>query len=166
MQLPFKRLWLHPSQFLSRKVAYCHPRAGFCVGAKKQTPLAPHSETFNGDEGVKTIRQAFCLLNTATADLFLFQRGKVEAGRPLAVPGWPHKELWGGHPNQQQKTVRRRLSAVNGSLRTIRPNQQREGLKKSWNSWASKMIRIEVILPCAFDSEHTSKVWVIHLLWM
>jgi hypothetical protein len=43
-------------------------------------------------------------------------------------------------------------------MRMIRPNWQQEGLKKSWNSRASKIIRIEVISPCAFDSEHTSYV--------
>jgi hypothetical protein len=102
-QFPSKRLWLCPSRFSSQKVAYCRPRAGFCGGAKKRIPLAPHSETFNGNKGVKTIRKPFYSPNTATADLFLFQRGEVEAGRPLTVPGRPDKELGGGCPNQQQK---------------------------------------------------------------
>jgi hypothetical protein len=37
------------------------------------------------------------------ADLFLFQRVKVEAGRPLAVPGRPHEKLGRGHPNHSSK---------------------------------------------------------------
>ncbi len=40
------------------------------------------------------------------------------------------------------------------------------GLKKSWNSRASKMIRIEVILPGALDSEHTSYLLLILLILM
>ncbi len=63
----------------------------------------PHSGTFNGGEGVKTIRQSFYSLNTATADLFRFQRGEVEAGRPLAVPGRPHEERGGGSPESAAK---------------------------------------------------------------
>jgi hypothetical protein len=39
----------------------------------------------------RTIRQPYYSSNTATADLFLFQRGEVEAGRPLAVPGRSHE---------------------------------------------------------------------------
>jgi hypothetical protein len=35
---------------------------------------------------------------------FLFQRGEVEAGRPLAVPGRPHEELGGGSPESAAKT--------------------------------------------------------------
>ncbi len=45
------------------------------------------SGTFNGDEDIKTICQSSYSLNLSTADLFLFQRCKVEAGRPLAVQG-------------------------------------------------------------------------------
>ncbi len=61
------------------------------------------SGTFNGGEGIKTIRQPFYLPNMATADLFLFQRGEIEAGRPLTVPGRPHEKCGGGRLNQQQK---------------------------------------------------------------
>jgi hypothetical protein len=46
---------------------------------KKKTPPEPHSGTFNGSQGIKTICQPSYLPNTATADIFLFQRGKVEA---------------------------------------------------------------------------------------
>jgi hypothetical protein len=49
------------------------------------------------------IRQPFCLPNTATADLFLFQRGEVEAGRPLAVPGRPNEKRGGGLPESAAK---------------------------------------------------------------
>jgi hypothetical protein len=117
----FKKVWLRPSRISSRKVPYRRPRAGFCGRAKKRTPLAPHSGTFNGGKGIKTIHQPFYSPNTATADLFLFQRGEVEAGRPLAVPGRP----------QQQKRVRRCLLGVDGPLRMIHPNRQHAGLKKS-----------------------------------
>ncbi len=95
MKHPSRRLWLCPSQFSSQKDLNCRPRAGFCEGAKNRNPLAPHSGTFNGGEGIKSIRQPFYSPNTATADLFQFQRGKVEAGRPLAVPGGPMKNVEG-----------------------------------------------------------------------
>jgi hypothetical protein len=81
----------------------------------------PHSAVSNGVEGKKTIRQLSYLLNTATADLFLFQRGEIGAGGPLAVPGRPHEELGLGHLNHQQKRVRRRLSAVDRLLRNVPP---------------------------------------------
>ncbi len=77
------------------------------------------------------IRQPFYLLNTAMADLSLFQRNEVKAGRPLTVPGQPHEELGGGRPNQQQQRDRHCLLAVDGLLRMIRPNQHRAGLKES-----------------------------------
>ncbi len=62
---------------------------------KKQTLLAPHSGTFNWVEGVKTICRPSYSPNMATVDIFLFQIGKVELGRPLAVPQWPHDEFGG-----------------------------------------------------------------------
>jgi hypothetical protein len=71
----------------SRDVPYRPPRLGFCGRTKTQTLLAPHSRTFNCGEGIKTIRQPSYLLNTATSDFILFQRGEVKAGRPPAVPG-------------------------------------------------------------------------------
>jgi hypothetical protein len=40
-------------------------------------------------EGIKTICQSSYSPNTATADIFRFQRGEIEAGRPFAVPGLP-----------------------------------------------------------------------------
>jgi hypothetical protein len=100
-QLPSRRVWLRPSRFSSRYDSYRCPRAGFRGGAKKQALSAHHCETFNSGESAKTICQPYHLPKTATADLFLFQRGEVEAGRPFAVPGWPHEELGGGRPNQQ-----------------------------------------------------------------
>jgi hypothetical protein len=100
-QIPSQRVWLRPSRFSSRKNSYRRPRAGFSGGVKKQALPAHHCETFNGGEGAKTILQPYYLLNTATTDLFLFQRGKVKAGRPFAVPGRPHEELGGGRSNQQ-----------------------------------------------------------------
>jgi hypothetical protein len=60
----------------------------------------------------------------AMADLFLLQRGEVEAVKALAVPGWPHEELGGGRRNQEQKLARCRLLAVDGLLRSVRPNQR------------------------------------------
>jgi hypothetical protein len=63
--------------------------------------LRPHSETSNGGEGEKTIRQPSYSPNTATADVFLFQRGKIGAGRSYAVPGRSHDELGWGRRNQQ-----------------------------------------------------------------
>ncbi len=86
-QLLSRTLWLCPS----RQDSYHRPRASFSGGVKKEALAAHHYETLNGDEGAKTIRQPYYLPNTATADLFLFQRGKVEAGRPLAVPGRSHE---------------------------------------------------------------------------
>ncbi len=59
MQLSSKRLWLRPSRFSYQKASYHRPRAGFCGWTKKLTPLAPNSGTFNGGEGIKTIRQPF-----------------------------------------------------------------------------------------------------------
>jgi hypothetical protein len=106
------------------------PQGRICGRTKKQTPLTPHSGTFNGGKGVKTIRKPFCSMNTATADLFLFERGKVEAGRPLAVPGSTHDELGEGRLNQQQKRVRHRFLAIDGPC-MILPNRQQAGLKKS-----------------------------------
>jgi hypothetical protein len=69
--------------------------------------------------------------NTATADIFRFQRGEIEAGRPLAVPGRPYDEPGGGRPNQRKQQVRRHLSAVDGLLRMIYLNPLQGGLKKS-----------------------------------
>ncbi len=81
----------------------------------------------------------------------MLQTGEIEAGRLLAVPGRPNDELRGGHPNQQQKRDGFRLLAIVG-----RQNRLCVGLKQSGNSRVSKMIRIEVISPYAFDSNHTS----------
>ncbi len=87
---------------------------------------------FNGSDGVKTIRQPSYSPDTATADIFLFQRLKSKPGdlwlsRPYDEPG-------GGHLNQHQKQFRCRLLAVGGPLHTIRPNPCQGGLKKSQNS--------------------------------
>ncbi len=103
MQLPSRRLWLCPSQFSSWKIPYSSPKAGFCRTTKKQTLPVPHSRTFNGSKGVKTIHQPSCLPNMAAADIFLFQRDKVEAGRPFPVPGQPH-DKHGGVPESAAKT--------------------------------------------------------------
>jgi hypothetical protein len=43
---------------------------------KTQTPLAPHAGTFNGGEGIKTIRQHSYSPNTARADFFCFTEVK------------------------------------------------------------------------------------------
>jgi hypothetical protein len=82
-------------RFWSRKVKYCCPRAGFCGRTKTQTLPVPHSGTL-GSKGIITIYQHSYSPNTATVEIFLFQRGEVEAGWPLAVPGQPHDELRGG----------------------------------------------------------------------
>ncbi len=151
-----KRTLAMSSQFSSWKVPNRHPRACFCGRMKKQTPPEPHSGTFNGSQGIKTICQPSYSPNTVMADIFLFQRGKVEAGRPLSVSGQPHDEVVGGRLNQQQKWVRPRLFMVDGLPRTLHPNWFWGGLKMSCNSQVSNMFYIKVILPCAFDSEHTS----------
>ncbi len=87
-----------------------------------QATPPPHSAVLNGGEGEKMIRQLSYLLDAATADLFLFQRGEIGAGGPLTVPGRPHEELGWGRPNRQQKQVRRRLSAVDRPLLNVPPN--------------------------------------------
>jgi hypothetical protein len=79
------------------------------------TSPPPHSETLNGGKGKKTIRLHSYSSNTTTVDFFMFQRGEIGAGRPLAVPGRPHYELRGGRPNHQQKQDRFQLSAVTKS---------------------------------------------------
>ncbi len=129
-QLPFRRLWLRPRQFSSWKVSYRHPRAGFWGRTQNQTSLAPHSGTFNCGEGVKTICQPSYSSKTTTTDFFLFQRGEVDAGRTLAVSGWPHDKLRRGCQNQQQNRVHRYLLAVDGQLRG--------GLKMYWIRWVFK----------------------------
>jgi hypothetical protein len=78
-------------------------QAGFCRRMKTQTLQAPHSKTFHGGEGIKMIHQPSFSPNTATLDSFLFQRGEVEAVRPLAVTGWSHDKLGRNQPNQHQK---------------------------------------------------------------
>jgi hypothetical protein len=103
MQRLLRRFWLCPSRFSSRKVPNRCPRADFCGGRKKQTQPAPHPRTFNGGESIKTISQPSYLPSTSTADIFLFQRGKVEAGRPLTVPGRPHDKTWNGSPESAAK---------------------------------------------------------------
>jgi hypothetical protein len=54
------------------------PRAAFCGRTKTQTSPPPHSGTFNGSEVIKTIRQPSYLLNTTTADFFLFREVKLK----------------------------------------------------------------------------------------
>jgi hypothetical protein len=82
-----------PADFQADKIHIVLPGPVLVKGRrnKKQALPAPHCETFNGGKGAKTIRQPYYLPNTATAYLFLFQRGEVEAGRPLAVPGRSHE---------------------------------------------------------------------------
>jgi hypothetical protein len=63
----------------------------------------PHSKASNGGEDEKTICQLCYSPKTATADLFLFQRGEIGAGGPLAVQERPHDEVGWGRPNHQQK---------------------------------------------------------------
>ncbi len=46
------------------------------------------------------------------------------------------------------------LPPLFGDIRTTANDRSKSALK----SWAFKMIRIEVILPGAFDSEHTSYI--------
>ncbi len=46
-----------PADFQADKTHIIRPRAGFNGGAKKQALPAHHCETFNGGEGIKTIRQ-------------------------------------------------------------------------------------------------------------
>ncbi len=84
MQRLSRRLRLCTSWFSCQKDPY-----RFYGRTKKQTPPAPHSGTFNGSKGIKTIHQPSYLPNTATVDIFLFQKGKAKAGRPLAVLGRP-----------------------------------------------------------------------------
>ncbi len=136
----FKKALAMSQQFSFRKVPYRQPRADFCGGRKKQTSSALNSGTYNGGEGTKAICQPSYLPSTSTADIFLFQRGKVKAGRPLTASGRPHDKLG------------------DGPLQTVHPNRCWGGLQKSWNSWVYKIIRIEVISPCVFDSEHTSEI--------
>jgi hypothetical protein len=100
-------------------------------------------------------RPAFLFAEYSYSGPFSVQRCKVEAGRPLDVPVWPHEAPGGGLLNHGQKRVRCRLSAVDGPLQMICPNLHWGGIKKSWNSGVSTMIRIEVISPWALYSEHT-----------
>jgi hypothetical protein len=82
----------------------------------------PHSRASNGGEDEKTICQLCYLLKTAMADLFLFQRGEIGAGGPLAVQERPHDEVGWGHLNHQQKRVRRGLLAVDRPLQKVHSN--------------------------------------------
>jgi hypothetical protein len=72
----------------------------------------PHSRTFNGSKGVKTIHQPSYLPNTASADYYLLQRGEIGASTLIAVPGRPHDELRGCCSIQKQKRDCRHLFAV------------------------------------------------------
>jgi hypothetical protein len=69
------------------------------------------------------ICQLSYLPKTAAADLFLFQRGEIGAGGPLAVQEQPHDEVGWGHPNHQQKQVRRGLLAVDRPPQKVHPNR-------------------------------------------
>jgi hypothetical protein len=86
-----------------------------------QTTPQPHF-AFKWWRNKKIICQPSYLPNTATANIVLFQIGEIRAGKPFAVPGRPHDELGGGHPNHQQKQVRRQLMAVDGPLQKVCPN--------------------------------------------
>ncbi len=71
-QFPSRRLWLHPSQFLSCKFPYCSPRAGFCGRMKTRTLPAPHSGSSNCKEDKKIIGKPFYSTDIASTDFFLF----------------------------------------------------------------------------------------------
>jgi hypothetical protein len=88
-----------------------------------QVMLPPHSRASNGGKDEKTICQLSSSPKTATADLFLFQRGEIGAGGPLAVQERPHDEVGWGHPNHQQKRVRCGFLAVDRPLQKVHPNR-------------------------------------------
>jgi hypothetical protein len=64
-----------------------------------QLTLLPQYGTFNGGDGFKAICQPSYVLNTATTDVFLFQKGEVQADGLLSDSGQPHDEAGGGHLN-------------------------------------------------------------------
>ncbi len=78
---------------------------------------------FKRRQDEKAIRQLSYSPKTATADLFLFQRGEIGAGGPLAVQERPHDEVGWGCPNHQQKRVHRGLLAVDRPLQKVHPNR-------------------------------------------
>ncbi len=73
---------------------------------------------------------------------------------PRATSWWS----WMGSPESSAKTSPPRTLAVDRPLQKVHSNRLWLGLKKSWNKCPSKMIHIEVILPGAFDSNHTSYI--------
>jgi hypothetical protein len=64
------------ADFQAEKSHIVVPEPGSSQRMKNQILPAPHSGTFNGSKCVKKIRQPFYSPHTATADFFLFERGK------------------------------------------------------------------------------------------
>jgi hypothetical protein len=78
MQLPPQIALATSQPIFEVKIPHCRPRAGFRRRTKTQTPLMAHSGTFNGGNGIKTIRQPSYLRNTATADFFCFREANLK----------------------------------------------------------------------------------------
>ncbi len=84
------------------KIPHCSPRASFCGRTKTQTPLTPHSGTFNGGNGIKTIRQPSYLRNTATADFFCFREVNLKLADLLMSKGGLIKDIEGVVPTRSK----------------------------------------------------------------
>jgi hypothetical protein len=84
-----RRLWLSPSLFQAKKVRIIVP---ILVSVLGRRPPAS-GQDFKWREGIETICHLSYLLDIASVDLFLFPRGKVGTGCPLAVPGQLQDEL-------------------------------------------------------------------------
>ncbi len=154
-----KRPRLSPSQFSSQKVLYCCLRTGFHPRTTTRLCLYLILEV---QMAAKAKRQSASLPSCQILPQWTFSLLGGETGA-----GELQDEPVGGHQSHRQRRARHCHSTVYGPPRTVRPNQLWLGLKKSWNNGTLKMIRIEVISPCAFDSDHTLDVHLfIHVTFI
>ncbi len=149
-----QRLLLCSSQFLRWKGLDWHSWTRLWDGTMTQSTQVPQTRTSNGGEVVMMICQPFYLLIIATG-VFSLSESEFKTGRPLCVPEQPQEKPSRVCMNHQHKWVHRRLLSKGGLMWKVHPNKQWQSVKKSRNNQVFKMIWIEVILPCTFDSNDT-----------
>jgi hypothetical protein len=91
--------------------------------------------------------------------LFSVPKSEGRAGWHDVDPGDLQEQLRGGHQVYRQGRLRRRLHALEGAVRKVHSCRRQLCPKITRNKLFAKLIHIEVILPGAFDSNHTSYVF-------